>query len=171
MQFKYIIRNYWRSLSTRDIIIDFGFPLFVTLTIIIGVMIKCELDLVPHDYNSNLSFISILVGFSITSIAVLASSDNRSLKRLKELKSKLVVSRRRKSIFHSFLTSLAYSVVVGLFLLLLNYLGKSIESINIYIKIVFYLINIYLILHLLMVSIRNISFFYFTFFNQDSAEN
>jgi len=165
MYFILLIRDYFNSLERIDKITDIGIPSILTI-ILGGIMLYFKGDYTGI-FESSLTFVSVLVGFSITSIAVITSSSNEALDNLKTKKSNLIIGGHVTSMFQMFFTNLAYSVLVGILLIMYSFISMILVKSGI-IYFFMYIVSIFSIFHLLMVNINNITFFYMAFFDSNT---
>ena len=109
--------------------------------------------------NTILSTLSILVGFTLTLITVIISTDKFA--KIKEYKTQYKIDGREISLYKYLLINLSYTAIIEFFLIASNILfisfGHSFAQKTIYVCMFF---NAFLCVHLLFISIRSFTDLY-----------
>lgn len=110
--------------------------------------------------------LAILIGFSITCITILLSSNNGNVEDIKSKKTDRIISGKEISIYQWILMMFVYVLLVQVFLLLMVFFTAFVLRVysNCYFITGLLLIEVYLTLHILFILTRNITNFYFVFF-------
>lgn len=125
--------------------------------------------------EASINLVGILLGFSITIITILVTGGNLNLEEIKRIKTKTVISGQPISLFRSLLINFTYSVVIEAFLLLSFLIYPflfSIIDIPSYMKFGGFSVTVVLVIHTLLLTVRNMSNLYFILSKEkDSSEN
>ena len=138
------------------------------MALLCGYLISKNLLDINKEFLSNiLNVLGIIAGFSITSVSLLATSDNENVKKLKNKKTNITVDGLEISAFRRFYILISYSVFISFVAILMNVIGYLIpwsKIISSNFIIVLKSINLWLIFHIFFLNIRNITSLYFVYF-------
>ncbi|WP_223812906.1 hypothetical protein [Geobacillus sp. 47C-IIb] len=161
-----VILNYLKFSTKSEKIFDFFIPLLMTGGILLFIFYKdpstsTVLKGVKDINNQSLTFISILAGFNIASISVIATSNSKLFAELKLKYSKKVEG---KSLYEVMLTFFSAAIVTQFFIILVGIVILVISSIvnfpnnfNMYCyHWIFISIWIYSLITAVFVSLRNL---------------
>lgn len=146
--FLIVIFEYIKNLKLNIIIYEIITPLLIS-----GMLFYFNHVCLNIFLNSSMTFMSILVGFTIASIAILLTSNSKSIAESREFEiDKKDFLGNVMTIYRLLLLNLFYCVLVGFFILIFGAISLvfQLES-----KIVF-AINLFLSIHILLVVIRNL---------------
>ena len=116
--------------------------------------------------------LAILIGFSITCITILISSNNTNIEDVKKRPAdKRCVDGKPVTIYQWFLIMFIYVLLVQIFLLLIVFFTAFILRVysNCYFITGLLFIEVYFTLHILLLLTRNITNFYFVFFKNKTS--
>lgn len=165
---KYPIKHYWTVLKGPEKCYEIIAPIIISIICIIicwlydGILpsiLKLR-DLLP-------SALSILIGFTITSITMLVSNESASIKVIKEKKTNdRTINGEVISLYQWLLILFIYVLIAQSGLLLLSFLSVIIARIvgNSCILLVVLGVETFFLLHIVFLLIRCISYIYFTYF-------
>jgi len=167
-----LINDYIYTLK-KDVWFDIVAPFLISC--FIGICLYNNIALVDKSFLTNiLSVLGILAGFSITSITILTSTTNNSIIELKRRLTGIVIDGVAISIFRKLYILISYSVLICLFAIILNTIGYLIPVTKLFIKSIVCILkalDVFVVLHIFFVNIRNISSLYFLFFNETNLES
>lgn len=167
-----LISDYLLTLK-KNIFFDIFFPLALSLSL--SILLKNNLISFDKNFIVNATTVlGILAGFSMTAITILTSTDNPTVKELKQKKTDIVVDGMEISFFRKIYILIGYSVLICLITIILNTIGYLIHWDKIFeinFIIILKTIDIFLILHIFFVNIRNITSLYFIYFNETNINN
>lgn len=167
-----LINDYVFTLK-KDVWFDIMIPCVIAT--VIGICLKNDYIVVDKSFLTNiLSVLGILAGFSITSITILTSTSNNSIVELKRRLTGIIIDGVSISIFRKLYILISYSVLVCLFAIILNTIGYLIPITKFFIKTfvsIIKAVDVFIILHIFFVNIRNITSLYFLFFNETNLES
>jgi len=178
-----ILSNYYRFSSSKEIRFDWGIPLGISLVLFlfIGFLSKNNTTVmsVLVDLNSAaLNVMAILAGFNTASMAVIAATNQDTLKqlfRVKGINEENESGSEEKNILKQILTFFSYAIILQLLILVIGSIfvlvNKNAPQLYSVIGIINSLIArlvlsicgfvwFSIILHSLFVSIRNVSMIY-----------
>ena len=166
-----LINDYLFTLM-KNVYFDIFFPFI--LSIILGFFLTNNLLNFDKNFVVNLTTVlGILAGFNVTAITILTSTNNETVEKLKEKKTGIMVDGLEVSFFRKLYILISYSILICLITIILNTIGYLIKweyfiSKN---KIsILKIIDIFLILHIFFVNIRNITSLYFLYFNETNLK-
>jgi len=116
------------------------------------------------------STISILIGFSITCLTIIVTSDNNSIKLLKEKNTdNRKITNYNVSLYQWLLIMFIHIIIVEILLLVLVFFTAFIVQIfkHFILQDILLFAQISLLIHILLVLIRNIANIYFIFYRAD----
>lgn len=150
-EFFIIIIEYLRNLRSNIRVYEVYIPLFISLLLsFFGKDSKLDKFL-----NSSITLISILVGFTIAAIAILLTSNLKSVEKSKETRTDKVevdFLKRPMTLFKLILSNLFYCILIGFFILIF---GAICMAFNVENKVAF-IIDLFFTIHILLVIIRNL---------------
>lgn len=166
-----LINDYFSTLK-RHVIFDIILPLIISG--ICCVMLSYKLLKFDNNFIVNTStVIGILAGFSVTAITILTSSDNETIKKLKAQDTGITVDGVEISIFRKIYILISYSILICLITIILNTVGYLVhwsyffkDWVIIFLKTV----DVFIILHIMFVNIRNITSLYFLYFEETNEK-
>lgn len=167
-----LISDYLLTLK-RNVYFDIVSPFILSL--ILGVLLTKSLIVFDKNFVVNATTVlGILAGFSMTAITILTSTDNPTVKELKEKKTEIIVDGMEISFFRKIYILIGYSVLICLTTIILNTIGYLVywnKICEVNMIIFFKTIDIFLILHIFFVNIRNITSLYFIYFNETNISS
>lgn len=140
------------------IIIHIVLPVIVGLAIYFGVDHDNFMKNASEFRNNSVTILGILVGFSISIFTVFLTIDNENIRKAKRVKIK---ESESITLYDSVLTVLAYLVIIQGFLLIFNFIYPAFIEIESQKGKHLYAINIALLVHIILLLMRNILDFYF----------
>lgn len=167
--YSFTIFDYICTIKKREIVYEWALPFLLALVVyfkvgdIPGIKINCEF--IKSILSILINLFAILVGFSMAAIAIFATADASKISILQELSDRKIRGNRIKN-YRFVLLNLIYSAISCLFMLLVTLF----ITIFLYFDKFLLLILAFLTfgtMHVLLLSIRNITTLYFIFFNKE----
>lgn len=166
-----LVFDYFLTLG-KNAIIDVILPILIA--IISFYLIK--VDLLNYDKNiigDILTVLGIISGFGISSISLLLSSNNESIKNYKKTFTKHIVDGEEISLFRRLYILISYSTVVSFIGILIFFIGGLVQwnkfcltsTVNF-----FKALSIGYISHILITNIRSITSIYLIFVNETNVK-
>lgn len=127
--------------------------------------IKTFVEFVRKFSETAVTLLGILIGFSVTVITILNSSDADNIKKIKETPTDYFIGTQNLFLFHLLLINLSYAVGIEIISLVCNLclpwiLEKaSLESLKILLCI-----DLVFLIHVILLNLRNTTDFYFILF-------
>jgi hypothetical protein len=109
-----------------------------------------------------ITLLGILLGFTISFFAILITSNSLSIKKAQNEYINKTLFNRKISLFDIMITGIAYTIILECILLLCN-LTIPVILISTNSHRIFFIINIGIISHLIIVLLRSVLDFYFSF--------
>jgi hypothetical protein len=162
------VMDYYKTLKRNERNYEIISPLLIALIVTViyyfygdslRALIKLR-DILPNA-------LAILIGFTISCVTILISSDNATINILKDTESdNRIVRNKLISMYQWMLITFVYILIVQVFLLAFIFFVAFVLQIHqsrVFLTCAL-LIKVYFILHILLLLIRNITNFYFVFF-------
>ena len=119
--------------------------------------------------GTEIDIIALLLSFSIAYLAILISSDNNSIKKLKEYKTDKHIDNKKISLYKILLIQITYTVYNEIVLLVSLLLHKFIMPlIPIGTNIIIFVVNIVLLINILIIIFKNVKNIYLSFYNDNT---
>lgn len=163
-EWKHVIFDYFKVIKRNERNFEILFPAVLSLLIsmIYWYFDKTKIALIEL---SNLlpTVLAILIGFTITSLSVIVTSDNENIKMLKNYNSdERIVGGKIVSIYRLTLINFSYMLIALIVLLIIVLFTLFIVGIwdEFVVCFVMLLFQVYLTIHIFLLMIRNITTFY-----------
>lgn len=163
LEFLLIIFDYFKSISRREFLLEIAVPF------LIGLFAFCMFDIPTIEKSfaafsdKSVNLLGVLVGFSIAVITIFTTSSSNNIEEIKGKLTDIKIAGKVISIYDLLLLNLSYSVVVEIFILIFNLIYPLIPVVihsDFGVKLAF-ATDIFIITHILFLTIRNITEFYF----------
>ena len=162
LEFLLLTFDYFKTLNKKKIVYEWVFPLLFAL---ISALFFSKLDFEVYSKfkDSSLDILGVLLGFSIAIITILVTGSGKNLEEIKNTFTEIKINGKKISLYELILINFSYSVIMEILLivgcLILPIINKICEfSSNI--KIVLYSVMVFIVLHILLLTLRNITDFY-----------
>jgi hypothetical protein len=163
LEFLLLIADYFRTLSKRVFFFEWLLPFIIGIGIFLLLFFGSTTSATIVFKDNAINLLGILVGFSITIITILTTGQGQNLDGIKNKKTNIKINKENITLFRLLLINFTYSVIVevGLIIVCLIY-PLLIENIkfNQNLKYVGFSILVFLILHIMLLTMRNLSDFY-----------
>lgn len=158
----YPLKDYVATLNRQEAIFDYILPAVISFLINRYVFTGCDVS-VSGLAGSIVSMMAILVGFSITCIVILSTGSSANIDEVKKLDTERRINNVPIKLHQLLLSNFTYCIIVELVALFINLIASVKCGPADLCKESRYLlyINIYLISHIILLNIRNITNFYF----------
>ena len=163
-EFLILIYDYF-SISKKHLIFDLAIPLL--LTIILALFAYRTIVFNNSYLGQIITLLGILAGFNTAVVSILTSTSNHNIDRLKEKFSGNRISGRKISLFQELYVYISYSILISFIVITICIFGYLLPFHKILTTSIFSFFgftSVFLIVHIMFLNIRNISFLYFTFF-------
>jgi len=165
IEFHIPIRDYLSILTWKEAFFDLIIPLIVAIVSYCFIFNCANIDKLATFTGLVINFLAILIGFSITSLTILSSESGNSFETLKKYDSKRNIGNKPITGYQLILITFICVILVEFITLAYNltyYLLWVNGFLTSYVRIII-AINIFLMLHIIMLNIRNITNFFFIF--------
>lgn len=166
--FSFAIIDYIITIKKREIVYEWLVPLAVSILVyfkindIPGITINC--DFIKQIISILINMFAILVGFTMAAIAIFTTADISKISILGKTSERKIHGKLITNYRFVFL-NLIYSAISSLFMLLLAFFFTVLLYFDKYFLFIIAILC-FGTLHVLLLSIRNITTLYFIFFNQ-----
>ena len=166
--------DYWRT--RRNVISILAFPLLLAELALWYALLfdtKTSTDLLEEFksfINIQINVVAILISFSVAIIAILISSDSECIRKLRELKTidtkryRCIDNNEKLSLFQIILSNIAYNIIIEVFYLVILIVQVFLKLIiGIYWVKYLVALDIFFIIHILIILLISVSQMYLTF--------
>lgn len=163
LEFILLIIDYFKTLNRRILLFEWVLPFLITCLLL---LFNCKFEISTYKVfkENSLDILGVLLGFSIAIITIITTGSGKNIDNIKTLKTRLTIDNREITLYKLILINFTYSVILEIFViigcLLIPLLSNIIQFNNIT-KHVFYSIFVFLVLHILLLTLRNLTDFYF----------
>lgn len=165
IEFLLLAADYFRIIKRRDFLLDWLMPILFSFSYFYLNLDNCKINEIASSISStSISLLGVLVGFSIAVITLLITANTKNIEEIKELVAGQINQYRSVSLFDLMIITYTYSVIMEIILIIFNLFLPAfvINSIGYNNKANFLIsINMLFISHVLFVTIRNVTNFYF----------
>jgi hypothetical protein len=163
LEFLLLIADYFRTISKRVFIFEWLLPFIIGIGIFLLLFFGSTTSATIVFKDNAINLLGILVGFSITIITILTTGQGQNLDEIKNKRTNIKINKEQITLFRLLLINFTYSVIieVGLIIVCLIY-PLLIENIkfNQNLKYVGFSVLVFLILHIMLLTMRNLTDFY-----------
>lgn len=162
LEFVILIWDYLKTLNGRKVFYEILIPLIPIIITIFSFSEK--LNIFKEIVNTSIDIIGILLGFSIATITIFITGNGKNIDEMKSTKTNIIIGEKSISLYRLILINFGYSIVIEILFILL-YIVTPLFC-NISSMIVIYSIMVYMIIHVLLVTLRNMTDFYLIMFKK-----
>jgi hypothetical protein len=159
--------DYFKTIKKNEVLYEIIIPLFSAIVVtIICHLLGFSIHVLGKLRDLLCTTLSILIGFTITCLTVLVTSDNAAINKLKTEKTDFrIIGGQVITLYRWILIMFSYLLISQVILLILIFLFAFINKVfnNYLLASILLSISIYSILHILLLLIRNITNLYCTF--------
>lgn len=165
IEFILLVFDYFKVLKRRDFVSEWVLPLIISALVFVSNRGAC--DLLESFRNSSgtiTNLLGVLIGFSIAVITLLLTASSKNIEEIKTYTTQYKISGKQLTLYDLLLIHYSYSVVIEILLTIFNLIipGLLKEYSPRLIVNLLNSFNIFLVSHILLLTIRNITGFYFT---------
>ena len=167
LEFLTPIKDYITTLKQREFVFEWFVPFIVALLIYVCILKESSYTESIKQFNGYIiTLLGILIGFSMTSVTLLVTSNSKNIERLQETLTNRKVETQLINLYQLVLINFVFVLMIEIFTLLINLIFSLIDTVSDKPKEIwmyFYSINIFLLLNIVLLSIRNTTNIYFVF--------
>jgi len=161
LEYILLIIDYYKTLNKRLVLYEICIPLLISIGLYFVINVT-NLSLCVGFIKKSLPLLGILVGFSITIITILTTSHSRNIENIKNIKTKLKRGNDRITVYNLLIINFTYSVIIEIFLIIIQLIYPFFAGfLGLNWKINGFIFSVYLLIHVLLLTIRNLTDFYF----------
>lgn len=162
IEFFLLIFDYFKTITKRIFFFEIGIPFL--LVVILFFFNKNE-DFAAYKLfkENSINILGVLLGFSITVITIFTTGSGKSIDEIKILKTRFKIGTNPITLYELLIINFTYSVVLEVLVIvgcLVMPLFSSKAYFNIQLKLCLYLTLVYLVIHILFLTMRNLTDFY-----------
>lgn len=162
LEYLIIIGDYFKTVNRKIFIYECAIPMLITF---LCAYLGCILDFEIFEKfkDSSLDILGVLLGFSIAVITIITTGSGKNLEEIKNKKTHFIINGNKISLYELLLINFSYSVILEVLLIIscltIPLLNKIIP-IGFNFKLFCYSIMVFIVLHILLLTLRNITDFY-----------
>lgn len=168
-----ILINDYLLTARKDLMFDLFLPFLISL--VLGALLLLGVVIVDKNIIINVTTVlGILAGFSVTAVTILTSANSDNINNLKNRMLPFLVDNVSISYFRKHYILISYSVLSCLIVIILNTVAFLVPWSKYFLKetvVIFKAIDLFLILHIFLLNIRNITSLYFIYFDDTNISN
>lgn len=165
IDFLLLFFDYYRTLTKRIFLFEWLVPLFGSVFVYFSFFVnENSLPIFQNYRETIISLLGVLIGFSITVITLLITTNNNNVEGLKSFETNYKIGNKKINLFDLLVMNFSYSIIVEIFLIvaILFYPAiKTIFNISDTVGFVFLSVSCFSIIHLLFLYLRNVCDLYF----------
>ncbi|MCA1906618.1 MAG: hypothetical protein LDL11_08535 [Desulfarculus sp.] len=165
LEFLYPVRDYIETIKIDEALYEWGGPIIITLGSL-GVLWWQNISISYIAFSKYIAgLMAILIGFSITSVTILSTASGETIDRLKKEDSERNIGGKPIKVYRWMLVNFTFA----LFGEILSIVAVSVLyvfsrcSISPYLQAIIFGINIWVVAHVVLLNIRNITNYYLVF--------
>lgn len=162
IEFLLIISDYFKTINKKIIIYEWIIPLLISiLCIVFGCYIN--LSFFKEFKGISMNILGVLLGLSIAVITIITTGSGKNLEEIKNIQTSLKIGTKNISLYDLLLINFSYTVVAEILLIIFCLLAPLISKIitlSHNIKLTLYSFMIFIVIHILLITLRNITNFY-----------
>ena len=161
LEFIILIFDYFKTLNSRIVVYEIIIPLIVSILVFFSLLLGKNTSVCFTFGKNALTLLGILLGFSITIITILTTGNSKNLVAIQKKQTKHSIGTTKVTLFNLLLINFTYSVVLEIiFVLLLYPFVLANFSISLISKIIVFSILTGGVIHVLLLTMRNLTDFY-----------
>lgn len=164
LDFILLIKDYFSTLKLRIFIYEWLFPFLIGVFIFYILYVGNNTGSTIVFKNNAINLLGILAGFSITIITILTTGQSRNLEEIKKKETSIKIGNKNISLYRLLLVNFTYSVIIEALLIIFCLIYPIIlENFSIpkLLKCIGFSLFALLTIHVLLLTIRNLTDFYF----------
>ena len=163
LEFLILISDYFQTLNRRLFIFEWLIPALFVISLY---FLNRNMGLIPFKvFKENaLDILGILLGFSIAIITIITTGSGKNLDEIKNKTTQFTTNNKAVTLYELLLINFTYSVIVEIFIIigcLTVPLISGFFQLTINCKLILYLLLVFGIIHILLLTMRNLTDFYF----------
>ncbi|MFN5516056.1 MAG: hypothetical protein ACK5CA_15285 [Cyanobacteriota bacterium] len=167
LEFLTPIKDYITTLKKREFVFEWFVPFIMALLIYVFFLEKGSYKESIKQLNGYIiTFLGILIGFSMTSVTLLVTSNSKNIERLQGTQTERRVETQLINLYQLVLINFVFVLMMEIFTLLINLIFSLVDTVSNKPKEIwmyFYTVNVFLLLNIVLLSIRNTTNIYFVF--------
>lgn len=163
LEFLLLIADYFRTVTKRIFIFEWILPFITGIGIFLLLFFGSSTSATIVFKDNAINLLGILVGFSITIITILTTGQGKNLDEIKSKVTDIKINNEKITLFRLLLINFTYSVIIEVSLIIVCLIYPLlIENIgmNLILKYAGFSILVFLILHIMLLTMRNLTDFY-----------
>ncbi len=166
-----LIVDYFRTLTKRVFLFEWGGPvLFACWLYFENIGNSKNGELMISIANGTISLLGVLIAFSIAVVTLLTTINGSSINQIKATSTKIYIGGKELTLYDLLLINYTYSIVIEVLLVMCNFILLNLQHCitkDVHLSNVLNAINVFMIFHVLLLTLRNIVSFYFILFKDN----
>ena len=160
LEFLLLISDYFKTLTRKIFLYEWIVPLVFSILLF---LFKTQLDtsILKSFKDSAISILGVLLGFSIAVITIITTGSGENLEKIKKIKTEFKIGIHAISLYKLTLINFTYSVVMEILVIVPSITLPILSNcINPTIKLFLYILLVFGVIHILLLTLRNLTDFY-----------
>lgn len=173
LEFFILYFDYFRTLKKRIVLFEWGIPFVFSILIFLAVRINNSTSCFLNYRDNIIALFGVLIGFSITIITLLITSNNTNIDNLKSKLTEYNLGTKKLTLFELLIMNFTYLIITQIFLIMANLFFPVINALfnfSFFSKILFFSIDALFITHVLLLNVRNVCDLYFVLVNNQKSK-
>jgi len=171
-EFILLIVDYFKTIRCKTFTYEWVIPIVLgVVTFLVTITKYLKIDYLGF-VNSSVNLLGVLLGFSIMVITVLTTSNNKNIEKIKKIETEYVLYQKNISLYRLLLINYSYLIIAEA-LGLTNYfiLLIFVNSCSHQIKLILFSVFTSMIIHILLLTIRNVTDFYLIITKEETDDS
>jgi hypothetical protein len=163
LEFLLLIADYFRTVSKRIFFFEWLFPFCIGIGSFVLLYFGSSTSATSVFKDNAINMLGILVGFSIMVITILTTGQGQNLDEIKNKKTDIKINKEQITLFRLLLINFTYSVIIEICLIIVCLIYPLLianTELNANLKYIGFSILVFLILHIMLLNMRNLTDFY-----------
>ncbi|EQB91295.1 hypothetical protein [Elizabethkingia anophelis] len=162
LEFLILTFDYFKTLSRRTIIYEWLVPLIIAFACSFLGCID-DFKIFSTFKDSSINVLGVLLGFSIAVITIITTGGSKNIEEIKKSPTGIKIGEKEIFLYDLVLINFTYSVVLEILLIFSCLIMPLVNRLFLFgstFKLALYSIMIFIVLHILLLTLRNITDFY-----------
>lgn len=162
LEFLFLVYDYFKTLSLRTFIYEWLLPALIGLLSFVSIRwVHLTINYTLF-VNSSITLLGVLLGFSIMVITIFTTSSNPNIEAIKTKMTEYTIFQNKISLYRLLLINFSYLIIAQSFVILSFFIGLLVKSFlpTDILTVLFSVFSVF-IFHIILLTIRNITDFYF----------
>ncbi len=156
-----LVFEFFKIKGLKGALWNCGIPVIITYLIFEKSNFCIYKDNAPSFHSNLITMLCVLIGFTISTLTILLTVNNPNIELAKTSLTDKILYSKPVTVFESIIIGLAYIILIQCLLLIANLIYPIFVSIITVKGKAFFAVNISIMIHIILILLRNILDFYF----------